>query len=216
MKRFLALLLSMLTICACAIAQEAPAAAPAVTATGCASVAVEPDEGWIILHVTASDETLAEAETKAADSVDSLKYALLSTGVQAADVTITRTNAQLDHKYNYNKLQEPVLETIGCTVEYVLSAKAPEIGKLRAIVDAVVVNGRYASYEIIRQSSQREAAYQEALEAAASSAMAKAEALARACGVRKTALVSVVELAMAETDECSVTAQVEVTLRAAE
>lgn len=216
MKRLLWLLVSLMLLCSPASAQELPGAVPTVTSTGFASVSLQADMAVLTLEVSAFAETLPEAEKEAAASVDTLKYALLSAGAQAADITAVRTDVQLERKYHYNKLQEPTLETVGCTVSYQMTVQVPNPAKLSALIDAAVLSGCYSAYGVELASARREEAYQEALAAAVRDGMAKAQALAEACGISKTEILSVTELAQTGTDPLTVTAQVEVTLGAKE
>ena len=206
MKRFLTLLAALVMLFSCACAEGAEIT---FTATGSAPCAAEPDGAVITLMIAANAETLAEAETKAAASADALKYAFLSAGAQAADVSVVRSNVQVDQKYQYNKLKEPELVIIGRSVEYVMTVNVTDIARLNALLDAAVTSGLYSSYEVTLTSSGRASAFEAALAEAVKSALSKAEAMAKACGYARTEILSVKELA---SDGLTDTAQAEVTL----
>ena len=212
MKRFWILLTALMLLCSCAFAQETEQAAlTTVTAVGSASVTAQADSAVLTFTITAQEETLAEAESKAAASASSLKYALLSAGAQAGDISLVRSDVQIEQKYQYNKLQEPGMEIVGRSVVYTMTAAVTQIDKLQALIDAAVLNGQYTSYETALASSALAQSRLEAVSLAAKDALARAEALAKACGFAKTQILSVRELPC-EDDGLTVHAQAEVTL----
>lgn len=211
MKRFFTLLTSLVMLISCACAEGA---ATTFTASAGVSYTAEADGAVITLTIAANDETLAEAEAKASASADALKYAFLGAGALAEDISVVRSDVQLDQKYQYNKLKEPELVIIGRSVEYVMTVRVTDISKLKAQLDAAVGSGLYSSYEVRRTSSAIEDAYQAALSEAAKSALARAEALAKACGFTRTEVVSVTELPSESIDGLTGIAQAEVTLAA--
>lgn len=191
MKRFLTLFIALVMLFSCACAEGA---APTFTAIGSAPFAAEADSAVMTFTIRVSDETLPEAESRASSAVDALKYALLSAGAQAADISSVRSDVQNDQQYQYNKIKEPELIIIGCSVEYVMTVNVPDIARLKAIVDAAVVSGRYADYEVKLLSSGRQEACEAALAEAAKMAVSKAEALAKACGYARTEVLAVTEM----------------------
>lgn len=219
MKRFFALLCVLCMLCSFAAAEGLPQPQTdyaTVSAVGEHAIALKADSACLSFVLSAFDETLAEAETLAAANVDSLKYALMAAGAEATAVSVRRTDAQNVVKYQYNKLQEPVMERVGCSVSYVLEVQVEEISLLPVLVDAAVNNGLYESYEVTLQSSRCAEAYAEALTLAAQTAVEKAQALASAVGLTQTEIESVVELSKPEADPLSAAARVEVTLRQAQ
>ena len=208
MKRFLMMVASLILLFSCACAEEAKPQT-LFTATACVPFAAENDGAVIAITLSANDETLAEAEAKAAALVDAFKVSLMDAGAAEAEISVERTDVQTDRDYHYNKLQEPSLVVIGRSVEYCLTVKVSDIAKLDACLDAIVTNGQYADYTVEKTASAKETAYREALAGAAKDASAKAQALAKACGFNQTVVVSVVELPCE--GDC---AQVEVTLAA--
>ena len=216
MKRLLALLCALMMLSPCALAQsvtEAPEPA-VISAVGEHAIALEADGAVLTFALSAFDETLAEAEKLASAKADGLKYALLSAGAQATEITVRRSDVQNVSRYQYNKLQEPTMERAGCTVSSVLQVRLTDVSRLSGLIDTAVTDGRYESYEVALSSSRAAEAYQEALALAAQAAREKALALAKACGVKNAAIHRVTELPAPETDGLTVAAQVEVSLRA--
>ena len=189
MKRFVTLLLSAVLLFSCALAEG-----PQFSAAVGVPFEAQADSAVITLWVTANAETLAEAESKAAASVDAIKYALLSAGARAEEIAVVRSDVQADRQYHYNKIHEPELVLVGRSVEYRMTVSVGDMTRLSALVDAAVAGGLYAEYEVVQASSAYEDAYQTALEEAAKKAVAKARAIAKACGFANTAVSSVREL----------------------
>jgi len=213
MKRFFTLLAALVLLFSCSAA-AAEGAQTTFTAAAGAPYAAEADGAVITLLISANAETLAEAEAKAASISDSLKNAFLGAGAPEENIAVERTGVQIDQKYQYNKIKEPELVIIGRSVEYVMTVRVTDIGLLQALLDAAVSNGLYSSYEVRLTSSAAEDAYQAALAEAAKSALARAEAIAKACGFTRTEVLSVKELPCESADGLSGTAQAEVTLAA--
>ncbi len=207
MKRFWVLLMLFVCLCAPALAQPA-----SFTATGVATVPVETDGVAVTLRICASADDLAKAEALADQSVSALKSAVMSVGVQAADVSLSRVDAQNVSEYHYSKLQQPSLVIIGSSVVYEMKIVLYDAEKANALVDAIVSTGMYESYELTPLASGRDETYRQALSLAVADGMEKALLVAKACGVTDAELVSVVENEP-QTDGQSVTAVVTVTLR---
>ncbi len=208
MKRFLALLMTLLCLTSFAMAEDGVS----FTATGRAEVSFEAHSAVITLHISASGDTLADAEKLAASDLATLKSTVMGMGVQAADIAIRRTDVQNMNEYHYSKLQQPSMVPIGAQVAYQMTAVLTDVTKLDALLDAVVLTGAYESYAVALLGPSAEA-YEEALGLAVQDGLTKAKAMAKACGLKDVALENVTETEQA-VDGLTVTATVEVRVEA--
>lgn len=194
MKRFFALLL-ILTLClGGAHAEEAAAPAAVITATGVNRVELNADRAVLTLYPSGTGETVAEAQAAADAMCSALTAALMAAGVAETDIRATRSDVEAQYDYHYTKLTETQVVT-GYCVKMIVDVTIHDVNSVSALVAAAVEAATGASYELTFQSTQTDAAYSQALSAAAQDAIAKAGQLAQSCGLTLGEMVSVTEAA---------------------
>lgn len=210
MKRFLALTLMLACLLGCACAQEVSAAPATITATGVSRLTVPADYALLTLYLSGEGETVADAQLQAETMQASVMEALTAAGVAQEDIRTAYWDVEALYNYHYTKLTETQVVT-GYSVQTHVEALIHDVGSVGAVVAAVVGGDAGVSYEISFQSTQKEAAYAQALAAAAQDAVAKAGQLAQSCGLTLEKLLSVTEIApQAQENALTVEAAVEV------
>jgi uncharacterized protein YggE len=151
--------------------------------SGEGKVTVVPDVANLSLGIEAQETTVVEAQAEASVAMDSVRTALVDSGVAEKDIQTQYFSIYQVTRWDDNKQEEIV---IGYRVSNMVNAKIRAIDKTGAIIDAVVVAGG----DLTRINSISFAVddpsiyYGEAREKAMADAKAKAEQLAGLAGVR--------------------------------
>ena len=164
--------------------------APGVTVTGSGSVFGEPDVAVVTLGVEAEAQSVGEARTQAAESMNAMLQALKDGGVDEEDLQTTRFSVEPRYDYSNNKAT-----LIGFTVSNIVTAKIREIDNTGDLIDAAITAGGdrarvdYLQFTIDDPSALEDEAREEAM----AEAKRKADTLARAGGVKLGAPRSISE-----------------------
>jgi uncharacterized protein len=169
-------------------AQSAAGDAPAggITVTGTGSVTVTPDGGTMSFGTVSQARTAAAALADGSQAVARVIDAVLKAGVarkdlQTSEISLSpRTNDSGD-------------EITGYTATNTVTANVRGIEALGRAIDAAVGAGANQVYGPGLITSERDAAYRRALEAAVADARAKAETLASSSGTTVGRITTIVE-----------------------
>ena len=210
MKRFFGIVACVVALTACLVAAgcagETGSADNAITVSAEATAQVVPDRASIAIFTTAEGDT-ADAARAAGDQaarkiVDALKGAGVAEGsVEAGAVELTEAvtggtgeiiDGYEDEWGNWiDVYDEPSVTSYTAAVRLVILDF--EADKLASVVRAAAQAGANSFAELEFSLSDREAAYQQALDQAVDAAHAKAETLAKAGGVYVGRVVNLVE-----------------------
>lgn len=150
--------------------------------TGEGKVAVTPDIATLWLGIEAQAETVAEAQSQAAEAMNSVTTALTDNGVDEKDIQTQYFSIDQVTRWDSDKDEEIV---VGYRVTNMVTAKIREMDKVGSIIDAVAAaGGDYTRINNISFSVDDPSPYyDEAREEAMADAKAKAEQLADLAGV---------------------------------
>ena len=150
--------------------------------SGEGKVAVVPDVATLRLGVSAQENTVSEAQSKASDAMNGVMNALKSAGIAQKDIKTQYFNIQKVTRWDRDKEQEVVL---GFRVSNTVTAKIRKIESAGSVIDAVAaVAGDLTRIDGISFSIDDPSAYRdEAREKAMADAKAKAEQMAKLSGV---------------------------------
>ena len=165
-------------------AGEAPARADGggydvVQVSGLGKASGTPDMANLSLGVSVTDDTVAEARSDAAESMDDVIEALKAQGV--ADADIATSHFQIYQDYDYGPEGR---EPLGYTVSNGVNVKVRQIDNVAAVIDAAVeAGGDYIEFNHISFAfSDTAAMEEEARQAAVADMQEKAEQLAEFAG----------------------------------
>ncbi len=197
----LALMLALAPLAAMAQAEASESApgdaAPAVEPTeihaiGSASVPLPADIAVLTLFVSATGDTVTDAQAAAEAVMTALTEAIAQKGVEPDDVQTVSYGVETIYNYQYSKLGEQETPS-GYSVSSDIRVRVRDAERVGEVIDAAVLSGAKSSYELTFESSRQQEAYLEALSLATADAMQKAALLAKASGLTLGALKSVTE-----------------------
>ena len=167
---------------------------PGVNVSGSGSVFGEPDIAVLSLGVSAQAQSVGEARTQAADAMNAMLDAMKQGGVKEEDIQTARFSVQ--PQYDYVNGQS-ILR--GFVVDNIVTAKVRSIDDTGAVIDAALTAGGNAARIESLQFTLDDPSILEgqAREKAMADAKAKAEALAKAGGVKLGAPRSISEVTSA-------------------
>lgn len=178
MKRVIAL---CLTVALCLTTSLALAQTRTLTAEGTASVQLSPNQASLVIGVTTQEKTMHEAQTLNAQQMDALIAAIEAQGVAQTDIATSSFSVSPVYSYQYGKIDGGE-ELSGYSVENMLSVTLRDLTDIGSLLDAAMAAGANQTYALSFDSSERPAAYDQALAAAAKEAQRKAGLLAEAAG----------------------------------
>ena len=154
-----------------------------VWVNGNGKVMAVPDVAILRLGIEAQEASVAGAQSRAAEAMDSVKAALTGEGVAEKDIQTQYFNIRRVTRWDNVKEQEIV---IGYRVTNMVTAKIREMEKTGTIIDAVAVaGGDLTRIDSIGFSVDDPSAYyEEARQKAVADAEAKAKQLAEVAGVK--------------------------------
>ena len=210
MKRFVALLMVLLSLCSFACAEQVTTQDHTlITTAAMIKVNAENDIAILTFDIVAEGETVAEANELVTAQITAIKDILMAQGVEQENIWHKRYDVSPNVVYHNSRLTDgTVIE--GYTVEIELSVRLLDLNLVGIVIDAATQSGAGSTHELVFEKSTVSDAYNDALARAAKMAMEKAEALAESCGMTLVELVSVKEASTYLEDE----AKVEVTYRA--
>ena len=151
--------------------------------TGQGKVTAVPDIAILRLGIEAQEESVAQAQSQAAEAMDSVMTALTENGVANKDIQTQYFSIRQVTRWDRDKEEEVV---IGYRVTNMVVAKIRDIDKVGAVIDAVAEAGgdltRIDSVAFTVDDSSEY--YEEARQKAMADARAKAEQLAELADVR--------------------------------
>lgn len=177
----LALMLVVFAIPALAQGAGVDGDANTVTATGTATVTLKPDMATFSVGVSTQDVLVATAQTANATAMQSVIDSLKALGIVADDLQTDNYSINPVYDYQTGKLDnQQILK--GYIVSNTVTVTVRNLDQLPALLDAAVAAGANQTYGVTFQSSQNDAAYDQAMAAAAQDALRKAKLLAAALG----------------------------------
>lgn len=189
MKNLLAIIMAMMlmlvpTLC---LAEEAPDAGQ-ISVQGCASVRVTPDLANVTLGVEITDDDASTAQGRVNEIVDAAIQAIKALGVE--DSAIQTSSMSIYREYDYSGDSPKV---VGFTASTRLTTALSDIELAGAVIDAGLGAGANTLSSISFASSRQAECYDQALAAAMTNALHKAEILAQAAGGSIAGIASVSE-----------------------
>jgi uncharacterized protein YggE len=150
--------------------------------TGEGKITVTPDLATLYLGVEAKADTVAEAQSQAAEAMDNVMTALTDNGVVKDDIQTQYFNISQLTRWDDEKNEEVV---IGYDVTNMVTAKIRDMDKVGTIIDAVAkAGGDYIRVNNLAFSVEDPSKYyEEVRQEAMADAKAKAEQLAELSGV---------------------------------
>jgi len=150
--------------------------------SGTGEVTATPDIATLWLGIEAQADTVAEAQSQAAEAMNDVMTALTDNGVDEDDIQTQYFSITQVTRWDRDEEEEIV---IGYRVTNMVTAKIREIDEAGSIIDAVAAaGGDYTRINNISFSVDDPTAYyEEAREEAVADAKAKAEQLAELAGV---------------------------------
>jgi uncharacterized protein len=163
---------------------------PGITVSGEGSAFGTPDVAVATLGVQSSASTVADARTRATDSMDAMLKALKDGGV--ADKDIQTTQFSVDPQYDYSNNKQTIT---GFMVNNMVTAKIHNIDKTGELIDAAVrAGGDQARVQSLQFTMDDPASLQgEARKKAMTDAHNRAQTLADAAGASVGAPRSITE-----------------------
>jgi uncharacterized protein YggE len=163
---------------------------PTVSVSGHGSVNVPPDTASVTIGVDIIKPTLTDAQTEAANQVNSIIEALKSAGIAAEDIQTAYFSVNILRDYSENA--DPTLIT-GFEVINQLQVTVRDTNTLGDLLDASINAGANSIYGVNFYVDDQTAAASEARIMAVEDARAKAEELASAAGMSLGPVVAISE-----------------------
>jgi len=180
----LALVLAIVGLCGCTTSGQVNLVTQqeGISVTGKGEVMAVPDIATLRLGIEAQAETVAEAQSQAAEAMSRVMDALIDNGVAENDIQTQYFSIRQVTRWDWEDEEEIV---VGYRVTNMVTAKIRDIDKVGTIIDAVAeAGGDLTRVEGISFSVDDPSSYQEeAREEAMADAKAKAEQLAELAGV---------------------------------
>lgn len=161
-----------------------------ITVGGVGTTRVTPDVAFVTLGVQTRGQTAAEAQAANATTMTNVLNAIKAQGIPESAIQ-TR-----------GLVLSPIVETEGQVTGYQAEnhvvVRVTDLSRVGPLIDAAVGAGANAAGGVRFGLADESAAKQQALEAAANDARAKADAIAKALGVQISAVESVAEESSAQ------------------
>ncbi len=161
-----------------------------VTVSGSGQVSVSPDVADVVLGVSVTKPTVAEAQSAAATSMASVVAALKKDGVDTKD--IVTVNLSLSPVYDYNT-NGAAPRLVGQQYTNTVRVTVRDLGRVAAVVDDTVSAGATTIQGISFRLDDPKAVQTHARQLAMDDARAKANALTAAAGVSVKGVASISE-----------------------
>jgi hypothetical protein len=157
-----------------------------ITVSGEGKVFAKPDIGKVSISVVNEEKTVAEAQTKSAESINKVIEFLKSSGVEEKD--IKTTNYSISPQYDYLENQGRVFR--GYEVRQRLEVKIRDLAKSGEILAGATEAGANQVGSLSFTIDEEEIIKQEARQKAIENAKKKAQKLAKDLGVKLGRVVS--------------------------
>jgi len=168
---------------------------PRILVTGEGSIDLAPDMAVLTLTVTRQADTARAALDANSAAMQEVQKAMASAGIEARDLQTTGFSIQPNYIYPTQKTggeREPP-RIAGYTVRNSLTVRVRDIGKVGAILDKSVSLGVNEGGNIAFTNADPSAAITQARIGAVKDAIARADTLAQAAGVKKGQLLEISE-----------------------
>jgi uncharacterized protein YggE len=160
-----------------------------VSVVGEGIVMAQPDVVRVTLGVEIFDQSLANAQSQAAQRMDAVVSKLKADGIADNDIHTVAYN--VTPQYDQQNNQNPVLR--GYQVQNLVEVRSTNVGGLGSLLDDVVSSGASRIYGINFEASDPESLKNQARDQAMANALAKAQQLARDSNVTLGKPISVEE-----------------------
>jgi uncharacterized protein YggE len=161
-----------------------------VTVSGSGQVSVAPDVADVVLGVSITKPTVAEAQSAAATSMASVVAALKKDGVDTKD--IVTVNLSLSPVYDYNN-NGSAPRLVGQQYANTVRVTVRDLGRVAAVVDDTVAAGATTIQGISFRLDDPKTVQSQARQLAMNDALAKATALTAAANVSVKGVASISE-----------------------
>jgi uncharacterized protein len=153
---------------------------PGVSVVGEGIVLAQPDVARITLGVDIVDQSLANAQSQAAQRMDAVVQKLKADGIAESDIHTVSFNVtpQYDQSGNSN---QPILR--GYEVQNMVEVRTTNVGGLGSLVDDAVAAGATRIFGINFEASDMESLKNQARDQAMANAASKAQQMARNANV---------------------------------
>lgn len=190
---FVALLLVLVTTSVTARAAETPERRINVSGEG--SVSLAPDLALLSLTVTRAGETAREALDANSNAMSKVLAAMREKGVADRDLQTSQFNIQprYTHPRSVDNEAPAAPRIIGYTVSNSLTVRVRDIDQVGSLLDTAVKLGVNEGGQIVLINEDPSAAQNQARVEAMKNALAKAQTLAQAAGVKVGELLDVSE-----------------------
>ncbi len=159
--------------------------------SGTGRVSVTPDTAVASIGVEITAPTLAEATKEASDRMTAVIAAIKAQGVDAKDIQTSSYNV---FPITNQPKEGETPKITAYRVSNIVTVKVRKIADVGKVLDAAIVGGANSINSVFFTVNDPSKAMDEARTAAVKAAMAKAETLATAAGVKRGKIISISEL----------------------
>ena len=174
MRKLIALLVSIVLVCACA----AGLADSKISVSGTGTVLVSADTAIVSLGVSARDQDVLKAQQKANETIAAIRTALTESGIHPEDINTGYLNIYAI--YDYTGAAE---EITGYNANSTLAIRVTDLALVGKVIDLAFGAGANMLNGVDFSASETDGARAEALKKAVQDARAKAEIMAEATGM---------------------------------
>ncbi|MDP2872941.1 MAG: SIMPL domain-containing protein [Bacillota bacterium] len=165
-----------------------------ISVTGTAEIMIEPNMAQITVGVQSEGATGTEAQGKSDAVMSAIVVKLLASGIRQGDLKTVGFSLYPVYDYRpYDSKEPPVLTPIGFRSSQRLQVTVRDLAKVGAVIDESVKAGANAIEDITFGLSDTAEVRKQALSKAVADAMAKADVIAQAMGVKVVEITSVQE-----------------------
>ena len=184
MRKFLAVFLSLILICAASGAL----AETKITVSGSGNTLVPADTAIVSLGITARDKDVLKAQQKANEVIAAIRAVLTENGIAPEDINTGYLNIYAMYDYT-----EGMEEISAYNANSTLAIRLTDMEIVGQVIDLAFGAGANTLNGIEFSASDTDEARAEALKKAVQDARAKAEILAEAAGLKITQIVEISE-----------------------
>lgn len=190
MKRLIAVFMAALLIVSLAVPVLAENEDRVIQVSGSAVVSLAADTASIQIGVNTRKETVKEAQKENAALMAAVMNAIKGAGIDEKDIMTSQFNVYSGYEYGMDALGRET-RTSYYEVQNNVTVTIHDLTLVGAVLDAAVEAGANTTYGITFSSTKANEAYQKALTRAVEDAMAKANVLAAAAGVKLGSLLRI-------------------------
>lgn len=165
---------------------------PILVVTGLGQVEVQPDQAKITLAVVSAGKSMEELQSQNSRTVNQVVNSLLEQGVQRYQIETTGYNAWPQYDYGDSRDTHPP-EIIGYQVRNQITITSSDLPKVGSIINTALKAGANEVQDVAYSLNDYSSVQATALDKACANANIKANAIARALGIKMGAVISVKE-----------------------